>query len=346
MGRKAERLFKQGRALFAGRDRDPERAVALLVEAADLGHGEACWMLGRRLGRDDPEGLRWLRRGIELGDDKCRVETAMRLLGGIGTPVDEGVAADLLRAAAGNGNRVAAEELTGLRRRQASRRRTPEASLEAAVAEYGLHVYADVIRAAVLPSVRLVGTPSSADGLPVGASKLGGTPDLGEAVEWPNGTGRPLSFIAQINLATVAPCLPGGLLPAAGLLSFFYDAEGQPWGLEPGDRAGWQVVFAADAGSLRRAAAPGEVTAFGAVALTPQPEQTLPFGRTMEARGFGFNDDASDRYGDMREAFGAHPTASWRCFTAPDVRASRRDPGRYAPADRGHAAGRGGPRRG
>ncbi len=270
----------------------------------------------------------------------------MRLLGGIGTPVDEGVAADLLRAAAGNGHRVAAEELTGLRRRQASRRRTPEASLEAAVAEYGLHVYADVIRAAVLPSVRLVGTPSSADGLPVGASKLGGhrtSARRSSGLTAPAGRCR---SSRRSNLATVAPCLAGGLLPAAGLLSFFYDAEGQPWGLEPGDRAGWQVVFAADAGSLRRAAAPGEVTAFGAVALTPQPEQTLPFGRTMEVRGFGFNDDASDRYGDMREAFGAHPTASWRCFTAPDVRASRRDPGRYASADRGHAAGRGGPRRG
>jgi len=51
---------------------------------------------------------------------------------------------------------------------------------------------------------------------------------------------RPLAFLAQINLAEIAST--GGTdlaLPESGLLSFFYDAESQPWGFDPGDSVGF-----------------------------------------------------------------------------------------------------------
>jgi uncharacterized protein YwqG len=299
----AESLFEQGRALFTGANRDPERAVVLLAGAVDLGHGGACLVLGRRLGRDDPEvGLGWLRRGVELGDDECRYETAIRLLTGLGTTVDETAAAGLLQTAAENGHRWAPDALASLRRRQASRSRTPQDSLQAAVAEFGLQEYGDRIAAAALPSARMVGTAPGEEP-PVGASKLGGEPDLGAGVDWPVGAGGPLSFIAQVDLAAVAQCLPDNGLPSDGLLSFFYDAETRPWDVEPDDRTAWRVVHTVDTRSLRRHTAPEGVVAFHPVPLTPRYELAVPFGRTMEARGFGLDATARARYFDLQDVF-------------------------------------------
>ena len=42
------------------------------------------------------------------------------------------------------------------------------------------------------------------DDVPVGASKIGGAPDLPKDFEWPSWNDRPLDFLAQINLAEVA----------------------------------------------------------------------------------------------------------------------------------------------
>lgn len=298
----AESLFAQGRALVTGGNRDPERAVVLLAGAADLGHGGACLVLGRQLGNDPEAAMGWLWRGVELGDDECRYEVAVRLLMGLGTTVDEVAAAELLQTAAEHGHEGAAGALAGLRRRQASRSRTPQASLQAAVAEFGLQEYGDRIAAAALPSARLVGTVSGEDP-PVGASRIGGAPDLSEGVDWPAGAGGPLSFVAQVDLAAVAECLPNTGLPRDGLLSFFYDAETQPWGLAAGDRSGWQVVLTVDTGSLRRRAAPDEVVAFRPVTLTAWPELTVPFGRTMEGRGFDLDAGARDRYFELQAVF-------------------------------------------
>ncbi len=67
--------------------------------------------------------------------------------------------------------------------------------------------------------------------LPVGSTKLGGCPDLPRHVQWPH-TASPGSrtahrpyqiFVAQINLADVAMHNVMRLLPATGILTFFYD---------------------------------------------------------------------------------------------------------------------------
>ena len=228
---------------------------------------------------------------------------------GLGTAVDEVAAAELLQTAAAHGHEGAAGALAGLRRRQASRSRIPQAGLRAAVAEFDLQEYGDRIAAVALPSARLVGprhrvrrTVSDEDP-PVGASKIGGVPDLGERVDWPAGADGPLSFIAQIDLAAVAECLPDSGLPRGGLLSFFYDAETQPWGLEVGDRTGWKVVLTADTRTLRRHPAPDEVLTFSPVALTARPELTVPFGRTMEVRGLDLDAGARDRYFELQDVF-------------------------------------------
>ncbi len=71
-----------------------------------------------------------------------------------------------------------------------------------------------------------------------GGSKLGGLPDLPAYLDWPCEAGRPLAFVAQVNLAEVAPWDTRHELPPKGLLLFFYDLGNHEGGrvlyLEPG----------------------------------------------------------------------------------------------------------------
>jgi uncharacterized protein YwqG len=65
----------------------------------------------------------------------------------------------------------------------------------------------------------------------VGLSKIGGTPDLPEGMDWPLSNGKPMSFIAQIRLADAAAFDASKALPKTGTLYFFYDAERSTWGM-------------------------------------------------------------------------------------------------------------------
>lgn len=95
----------------------------------------------------------------------------------------------------------------------------------------------------------------------IGASKMGGVPDLPLGMEWPRTEdGIPLSFIAQINFEEVRPHDKNAELPEKGMLWFFYDCsdEGMPWGFDPGDADGWRVFYREDA-ELETAEAPEEL---------------------------------------------------------------------------------------
>ena len=63
----------------------------------------------------------------------------------------------------------------------------------------------------------------SDESIPIGASKIGGEPDLPAGVEWPHCKNAPLSFACQFNLSSVPANSSAGRLPSEGLLSFFCD---------------------------------------------------------------------------------------------------------------------------
>jgi len=90
---------------------------------------------------------------------------------------------------------------------------------------------------------------------PIGASRIGGGPDVPAGFTWPTHKGRPLDFLLQINLADVQGLQCGLDLPAQGVLSFFYDTDTQPWGYDPADRGGHGVRLF-DADGLQRSPAP------------------------------------------------------------------------------------------
>ncbi|GGG54354.1 hypothetical protein GCM10011378_33140 [Hymenobacter glacieicola] len=111
---------------------------------------------------------------------------------------------------------------------------------------------------------------------------MGGTPDLPPGCQWPTeqDSQKPLSFIAQINLAKVSGCDEQGLLPRQGLLSFFYSAEQEAWGYDSKDRDKFKVLYYEGSPSeLHRVSFPdtlAEDARFEACTLTPQLEISLP----------------------------------------------------------------------
>lgn len=80
-----------------------------------------------------------------------------------------------------------------------------------------------------------------------GASKIGGKPYVPRDFVWPTYTSLgeecPLSLVAQINLAEAAPYDTGGVLPAVGMLYFFYEFSSMRWGYDPADEGCAQVIY-------------------------------------------------------------------------------------------------------
>ena len=88
-----------------------------------------------------------------------------------------------------------------------------------------------------VPAVHLVRTDAQTP------CYFGGRPALPPGVVWPSRNGKPLSFLASLDVAAIASVLPLDWLPSAGRLLFFYDIDAQPWGFDPKDRDSWSVMY-------------------------------------------------------------------------------------------------------
>lgn len=117
------------------------------------------------------------------------------------------------------------------------------AELRERVHQLGLGAFADALVRLGRPSIRL--TPQSAAEPESVVMRLGGRPLLPPETPWPmTDDDRPLSFIAQLDCAALAPLAPGEPVPSGGLLSFFYDGvEQQAWGFDPLESDCWDVVY-------------------------------------------------------------------------------------------------------
>jgi uncharacterized protein YwqG len=81
------------------------------------------------------------------------------------------------------------------------------------------------------------------NGLAIGRTKIGGSPDLPDGLAWPVFHSKHLAFIAQINLAEISGYDTGKSLPGAGIWYFFYDAVQEAWGYDPDDLGSWKVIY-------------------------------------------------------------------------------------------------------
>ncbi len=180
---------------------------------------------------------------------------------------------------------------------------TPEqAGIFSALEGVGLRAVADEVARAAQPSIRLIDQPPTVSALPIGTCRLGGLPDLPPEMPWPVWKGVPMSFVCQLNLAEFAYLDLEHVLPAAGVLWFFYDARQEVYGADPSDRGGWQVTFYN--GNLARLQ-PGqfpdglpEGARFKPAALTFDREMTVPLAPGNAAQGTAWPPDTIHRYED------------------------------------------------
>ena len=147
--------------------------------------------------------------------------------------------------------------------------------------------YFDALTPLARNGIRISLDPQEDYEIPLGASKLGGCPDLPDNAPWfftPH-TKVPMSFIAQINFAETAPYDVEHRLPERGILYFFYDCseDGMNWGFDPDDHNGWKVFFYdGDPAALVRTPAPTELDdedvgmVFGAARMEFSSQMELP----------------------------------------------------------------------
>ena len=99
---------------------------------------------------------------------------------------------------------------------------------------------ADALAEIARESIRLTPFDGPVDDF---GTHLGGRPAVPTDFEWPLWKERPLAFIGQFRLDDLGRIARAFGLPEAGLLSFFYEAEEQPWGFDPGDAGGARVFW-------------------------------------------------------------------------------------------------------
>ena len=164
------------------------------------------------------------------------------------------------------------------------------------------------------------------------STRLGGVPLVGEGFSWPRReertrkrygdeirAGRPLTFVAQVNLAEVPPAEPSdGMLdlPRRGLLLFFCDEESLPYG-SPEDSDAFCVAYLPldpdDETRMHLAEVPEGHAASDdhrgllggmlpdVVVLEALPELALPAPYPDEVRAMGLSDAESDAYWHLTE---------------------------------------------
>lgn len=93
------------------------------------------------------------------------------------------------------------------------------------IEQHGLSRVADEIMTDTRTCIRLKLDYAADETIPVGTSKMGGSPDVPQGFEWPVWNDLPLTFIAQIRLSEAKPFDEENLLPEDGILYFFFDDE-------------------------------------------------------------------------------------------------------------------------
>lgn len=180
-----------------------------------------------------------------------------------------------------------------------------QTSLHNAFAAAGFSRLIPHLDALVQPSIRLITAPVDESRLPLGASKLGGLPDLPLDADWPTWHDLPQSFLAQLRLADAQPFLQGagalaGALPEQGMLWFFYDAQQETYGADQADQGGWRVLFLDDARpALRRTPAPKTLpqeSRFRACSLTFTGEPTFAGQPPLEIADLDWSDADQECY--------------------------------------------------
>lgn len=161
----------------------------------------------------------------------------------------------------------------------------------------------DVV-ALVRPAIHVISNHVSVATLELGASRVGGVPDLPVGAGWPLWNGEPQSFVAQINLNDIRGLPAAQELPDGGHLTFFYSARQDTWGFDPKDGASWQVTYTPRDTPLSRTEPPAPVAdggSFQACSITFRAATTIPPWESKPAERLRLTEAESDAYFDLLE---------------------------------------------
>ncbi|MFN2298215.1 MAG: YwqG family protein [Anaerolineales bacterium] len=182
------------------------------------------------------------------------------------------------------------------------------------------------VEQSVKESLVLTTAKQHEDRMAVGTSKLGGRPDLPSEIRWPDWNGKPLSFIAQINLSDLPSLECLIVLPKDGILSFFYSAEQETWGFDPNDKGSWRILHFGGKNLDRRPFPPDlpKMGMYNACRFGFQAAYTLPNCESPHI-DLEYGRDRSegiDQYMDLLASFdrlaGGRPSCTHRFFGRPD----------------------------
>jgi uncharacterized protein (TIGR02996 family) len=114
-----------------------------------------------------------------------------------------------------------------------------------------LDTHAGKILRLARPALTFKSAKAADSRIAVGASKLGGGPDLPPGAEWPALRKEPLAFLAQFDLAELHASFVCRELPAAGVLSVFVYFDDNDTG-KMMEKGAWRVFHFPDASKLSR----------------------------------------------------------------------------------------------
>jgi uncharacterized protein YwqG len=292
-----------------------EEFIAKAKKGAEKGDPESMFNYGTSFGNDSPKALPWLEKAAAAGWGP-----AISTLGGAWTSGSYGASVDIPKGIAFFERAIAAGETSWagqpltkhLQKAKLELKKSggkPVDPIAQAFADAKLTAEKEKILAAVLPSVRWLPKPLKKDDLPLGASKIGGSPDMPAAVEWPKTKkGRALEHVATLDLATM-PAIEG-VPKLAGRLLFFIDEKNLLGSdddedddsdeLAPPTNA---VLHVAAGIEVTRMKAPKGTKTFKPSSLMPEIESTIPAVSSHAARTFGLTKKTYERYLDLRQSW-------------------------------------------
>lgn len=311
----------RGAQLSLALERGPERVEAAaraespldaLRRAAQAGDAAAqseladAYYVGRGVPQDASEAARLWTLAAARGDAAAKESLAGLYVEGEGVARDLDRALALYRECAAAGRDVAAlvawlEE----QREEAAGPQPPlphdEGEAIAMLARRaGLDRVAEATSALRRSSIRLSKSAATS-----GASRLGGAPELAPGTAWPTGaSGRPLSFVAQIDCAEAWPFDLEQRLPFEGRLAFFCDLEPARGRREVDPRA-CAVLYEPAGERLVETSPPDPERATPELApraVLASNEPTLPVAGARAVSALGLDDDEHEGYVALRDA--------------------------------------------
>ncbi|CAG9620362.1 YwqG family protein [Sutcliffiella rhizosphaerae] len=166
---------------------------------------------------------------------------------------------------------------------------------------YDLERHKSSIIASFQSSIKMKKIQQNDNDIPLGSSKIGGSPDLPEEWEFPRNKESNLTFMLQVNLKDAKQFDKNNVLPDIGILYLFYDVEEQPWGFEDEEGCFTVLYYNGDFSKLKRKDNPikGEFSSLPSFNIAFESMVSIP--EYLEDINF-LNEEEEENYWEFRQA--------------------------------------------